>query len=88
MNNELKQILKNQLALLDVGRLIYDKEKRIKETIEILNLKEDVTYAESLKECECEHDLNCHPMWGKCNVVNCSCKKFVNSSINEKGGKK
>jgi len=48
MNNEIKQILKNQLALLDVEGLIYDKEKRTKETIDLLNPKEDVPYEGSL----------------------------------------
>ena len=49
MNNELKQILKNQLALLDVEGSFYDKERRRNETIEILYPKEDVPYAESLE---------------------------------------
>ena len=49
MNKEIKQILKNQLALLDVGGLVYDKERRVKETKEVLFPKEDVPYEKSLE---------------------------------------
>ena len=93
MNNELKQILKNQLALLDVEGSFYDKERRRNETIEILNPKEDLPYEKSIqvqeeiyicKECGFET----HTAEGMTIHLKNHKPKFVKSSINEKEDKK
>lgn len=92
MNNEIKQILKNQKEILSYILTQYDRESSfsedvrvlIKETEGLLNPKEDVPYEKSIEEpqricANCNYFESVHgdpKFFDKENV----CNKFVKSS--------